>query len=639
MKYLEIMIDIIEYIRNLIFPSDVNRKKRRSIFEQGEVPVKIRRTMSQHPHLEDNWNSFSSSSSGNFRSRSNLYSSSPPLPINKSKENIVYNIDDDDVLLIKNNTKFNNNNPIQITSTPNVSTGDDDVAIVSSESLADKKTNFRKQGLDYINLSCFNETQNTFRQPTSKLRRAGFNSTTPTIFSSIQEVRSKLNSRNPSIHSSTLDQSFRLDEKLRYRELLSRAAPSWSSYNTNGSLSNYSTPTGKLCVDTRSRGKKLVGLAQRTESKETAFIDLTDDTSKKYKPRPSIKDTINKVLDDFDNEPVVVKDSDSEVEILPSPPSPKPDFKVGPVNSLKAVIDTSEHSHKEWVDKLIKERYDQLAKKEKEIQKQRAQVEKFSQINHEIRIKLLEEDVKRSLQIKDIVLPVEVSEEASLPQLTEEQEKIVANALNPRGNPNEVLAQKFSLSITRRDLLTLSGLNWLNDEVINFYMNLIIERGKLPQWPKAYAMNTFFYPKLLKDGPASLRRWTRKVDIFAHDIIAVPIHLGVHWCMSMIDFRYKTIKYYDSMGGSNRRCLDALLNYLQAEHMDKKKTKYDVSNWELESVKDIPQQMNGSDCGMFSCTFAEFLTRDAKITFSQEDMPYLRRKMVLEIITGVLLIT
>jgi len=33
--------------------------------------------------------------------------------------------------------------------------------------------------------------------------------------------------------------------------------------------------------------------------------------------------------------------------------------------------------------------------------------------------------------------------------------------------------------------------------------------------------------------------------------------------------------------------------------------------------QDIPQQMNGSDCGMFACKFAEYVTRDARITFSQ----------------------
>ena len=35
--------------------------------------------------------------------------------------------------------------------------------------------------------------------------------------------------------------------------------------------------------------------------------------------------------------------------------------------------------------------------------------------------------------------------------------------------------------------------------------------------------------------------------------------------------------------------------------MDKKKTPFDISGFQSVIVKDIPQQMNGSDCGMFAC--------------------------------------
>ena len=47
--------------------------------------------------------------------------------------------------------------------------------------------------------------------------------------------------------------------------------------------------------------------------------------------------------------------------------------------------------------------------------------------------------------------------------------------------------------------------------------------------------------------------------------------------------------------------------------------------------------MNGSDCGMFACMFAEVLSRDDEIKFDQEDMPYFRRRMIYEIITMQLL--
>ena len=35
--------------------------------------------------------------------------------------------------------------------------------------------------------------------------------------------------------------------------------------------------------------------------------------------------------------------------------------------------------------------------------------------------------------------------------------------------------------------------------------------------------------------------------------------------------------------------------------MDKKGSTFDTSNFQSVIVKDIPQQMNGSDCGMFTC--------------------------------------
>ena len=38
-----------------------------------------------------------------------------------------------------------------------------------------------------------------------------------------------------------------------------------------------------------------------------------------------------------------------------------------------------------------------------------------------------------------------------------------------RGAQHEVLSEGFGLSITRKDLQTLSNLNWLNDEVSTHY--------------------------------------------------------------------------------------------------------------------------------------------------------------------------
>ncbi|KAK6640415.1 hypothetical protein RUM44_012109 [Polyplax serrata] len=228
-------------------------------------------------------------------------------------------------------------------------------------------------------------------------------------------------------------------------------------------------------------------------------------------------------------------------------------------------------------------------------------------------------------------------EQYFLPELSEEQEMKIQKAIE-REPRQEVLVEGFGIRITRRDMQTLRGLNWLNDEVINFYMNLIMSRNmKDKSLPKVYAFNTFFYTKLFTNGYQSLRRWTKQVDIFSHDMILVPIHLGMHWCMSVIDFRSKFIKYYDSVGAPNDVCLDQLLLYLKSESLDKKEKEFNTDGWTKANVEDTPQQMNGSDCGVFSCMFAEHLARDAQISFTQDNMPYFRRKMILEILEKKLL--
>ena len=80
-----------------------------------------------------------------------------------------------------------------------------------------------------------------------------------------------------------------------------------------------------------------------------------------------------------------------------------------------------------------------------------------------------------------------------------------------------------------------------------------------------------------------------------------------------------------------------LSNHLREEHKIKKEAVLDLSEWNQIIAENIPQQMNGSDCGMFACLFAEFLSRDAEFTFSQEKIPYFRKRMVYEICTNQIL--
>lgn len=204
------------------------------------------------------------------------------------------------------------------------------------------------------------------------------------------------------------------------------------------------------------------------------------------------------------------------------------------------------------------------------------------------------------------------------------------------------IIQKFCIPITVKDLRTLRPPNWLNDEIMNFYFELLHQRSKAnPNLPKIHIFSTFFYPKLKSNGYAPLKRWTRKVDIFTFDMILIPIHLGIHWCFAEINFKERSIIYYDSLHNSNNACLKYLQEYLIEEHLDKKGTdgnsEFDFNNWNLSCPKGIPCQQNGYDCGVFACVFAEYRSRNAEFAFSQKDMNYFRDKMSYEIVKGALI--
>ncbi|XP_018790865.1 PREDICTED: uncharacterized protein LOC108970142 isoform X2 [Bactrocera latifrons] len=318
---------------------------------------------------------------------------------------------------------------------------------------------------------------------------------------------------------------------------------------------------------------------------------------------------------------------------------------VEPVNTLQERFNTSPHLKANWLEALHTK---WTEKKKSRLQEVNETVNVVEKLTAERRAAELEMHERlRKIQIVDPDLLViddfpepEVEEEPEFIELTPEHQARIKAAVI--GSSDQLLVSKFNLNICRRDIHTLMGQNWLNDEVINFYMNLLTERGETKHdshgLPTVYAMNTFFVPRLLSAGHSGVKRWTRKVDIFSKDVIPVPVHVGgVHWCMAIIHLKNRTIKYYDSMGTPNPSVLKALEQYLKDESLDKRKQPFDTSQFEIESVRDVPRQMNGSDCGVFSCMFAEYITRNREITFSQQHMQYFRHKMILEIVSGELL--
>lgn len=208
--------------------------------------------------------------------------------------------------------------------------------------------------------------------------------------------------------------------------------------------------------------------------------------------------------------------------------------------------------------------------------------------------------------------------------------------------PRTVFIEKFSLKITRTDIdmLIWTSDTWLNDNIINFYMELINQRNQTGPSPKGiFAFNSFFANSLdvLLMNENRLQRWMNRlrVNIFQLDKILIPANIGNHWTLLIIHMNEKVIENYDSLGRRNRELLEQTRKLIASEHERLIGIPFDQGEWRYR-MSDIPIQENGYDCGIFVCQKAESVSSRQQTTFRQKTIPILRQKMLIEIGRGEL---
>ncbi|KAF8772799.1 hypothetical protein HU200_005390 [Digitaria exilis] len=267
---------------------------------------------------------------------------------------------------------------------------------------------------------------------------------------------------------------------------------------------------------------------------------------------------------------------------------------------------------------------------------------KLKSLEFEVR---LAEEGRLGLERLAEVLPRITPKKEEVPEpfvpLTDEDEEIVRAALHGR-NSREKLAvhEPSNIVITREILQCLNNQEWLNDEVINLYLDLLKERElrQPSKFLKCHFFNTFFYKKLIAGGYdyKAVRRWTTKrklgYSLIECDKIFVPIHKEVHWCLAVINIRDKKFQYLDSLGSMDMKVLRVLARYFVDEVKDKSGQQIDALSWKQEGVKNLPLQENGWDCGMFMLKYIDFYSRDMDLIFGQKHMRYFRRRTAKEIL-------
>ena len=126
-----------------------------------------------------------------------------------------------------------------------------------------------------------------------------------------------------------------------------------------------------------------------------------------------------------------------------------------------------------------------------------------------------------------------------------------------RGPLDEVLC-RCEVDLRRRDFITLSGSNYLNDNIITGYMKLIRDRNEAYKLPDVYACSTYLYSKLdwlgFEDGYRDMngyrgfKKWITE-DLRGKEMIFVPIQKDDHWSLIAVKPKTKLIEYFDSILG------------------------------------------------------------------------------------------
>ncbi|KAF2800082.1 hypothetical protein K505DRAFT_370489 [Melanomma pulvis-pyrius CBS 109.77] len=224
----------------------------------------------------------------------------------------------------------------------------------------------------------------------------------------------------------------------------------------------------------------------------------------------------------------------------------------------------------------------------------------------------------------------------------------------------ERLAEKTDLSrendsiapnLTVRDFKTLlpdlfkgSKLAWLNDNIVNEYLSILINYQKdLKTYkhkkggpaPPVHNFASQFWVNMCKDT-ASIARWASKKQLggeqFLHvKLVLIPICDNSHWRLVAIKPQAKEIHYLDSLNWDKTYAVKKIFKWLKSELPG-----FNQGDWNVIEEQRSVRQANSSDCGVFTCLNALAMLRgdEPKRVTVSDGMENARRRIALTLING-----
>ena len=204
------------------------------------------------------------------------------------------------------------------------------------------------------------------------------------------------------------------------------------------------------------------------------------------------------------------------------------------------------------------------------------------------------------------------------------------------GRREEVLAQ-HNLKIERHDLRSLYNQNYLNDTIIDEYFLKIQNRSRITGDLSVAVLTIYFYQRFdrldFMEAFMQTESWIKE-DLRMKDMILIPVHKSSHFTLVHIDTKKRLLSYFDPLKES--RYSSAAPGRMKRFIEEYYRRKGEAVTFKVKIRDNIPTQTNGVDCGVFVSHYAERISRNAELRFSQANMQSFRIKMMWEILHGEL---
>jgi sentrin-specific protease 8 len=208
--------------------------------------------------------------------------------------------------------------------------------------------------------------------------------------------------------------------------------------------------------------------------------------------------------------------------------------------------------------------------------------------------------------------------------------------------PEDAYLSYHDVRLTKLDIDCIKH-DWFTDNAIAFWEEWL-EREKLRNYPRADIVllrPSMTFMLMRSPDPTSLKSALPNFSKTTH--IFLPVNnaknvdvpeAGSHWSLLVVSVIDGVSFHYDSLGGDNRH--EAQIASGKLSQLLRKPLRF-------AQMHDVPQQENGSDCGVYVCLFMRklllerLLRADAgqKISMSLRNEPFNARKgrkLIMEII-------